>query len=278
MRLRLAWLCLGLAPAVCFTPGLILAQEAGTTVQKTPLATGTVPPPNALKPSQDVGAPEDAVDPGDGAAAPGDIDAKAADEGAGWDAAVEQSKGPTPLIGEQQDAAVERINAYFNGITSLQGNFDQVDSNNKHTTGRFYVQRPGKLRFDYAAPSTIRIVSDGHYLAIEDSDLKTIEKYPIKSTPFRLLLGEGVNLGRDARVIGVDADDTSLAITLVDKGGDANGQIRLYFDTKPDLTLKQWVIVDAQGLATTVTVNALAPGRKFAADFFNSTVSFQPFR
>jgi len=276
MRLRSAWLCLGLAPVLCLAPGLADAQDAGSTVEKTPPATGAVPQ-NELKPAQDV-APDDAVDPGDGAAAPGDIDSKAADEGSGWDAAVEEAKGPTPLLGAQQAAAVERINAYFNGITSLQGNFDQLDSNNKHTTGRFYVQRPGKLRFDYAPPSTIRIVSDGHFLAIEDSDLKTIEKYPIESTPFRLLLGEGVDLGRDAKVVGVDGDDTTLAITLVDKGGESNGQIRLYFDTKPDLTLKQWVIVDAQGLATTVTVNDLAPGRKVAADFFTSTEAFQPFR
>lgn len=278
MRLRSAWLCLGPALALCLTTQApAYAQDAGTTVQKTPLPTGGGPQ-NALKPSQDVGSPDDSVDPGDGSAAPGDIDSKATDEGSGWDAAVEEAKGATPLIGDQQAAAVERINAYFNGITTLQGNFDQVDSNNKHTTGRFYVQRPGKIRFDYAPPSTIRIVSDGHFLAIEDSDLKTIEKYPIESTPFRLLLGEGVDLGRDAKVVGVDGDDTSLAITVVDKGGEANGQIRLYFDTKPDLTLKQWVIVDAQGLSTTVTVNNLAPGRKVAADFFNATVSFQPFR
>ncbi len=93
---------------------------------------------------------------------------------------------------------MQRINAYFNGIINLQGSFEQVDSNNKRTTGRFYVQRPGKIRFDYAPPSALRIVADGHSLAIEDSDLKTVEKYPIKSTPFRLLLAERVDLGRDA--------------------------------------------------------------------------------
>ena len=81
-----------------------------------------------------------------------------------------QRQAPTPLIGEQQDAAVHRINAYFNNITNLQGNFEQIDSNNKRTTGRFYVQRPGKLRFDYAPPSTLRLVADGHFLAIEDSE------------------------------------------------------------------------------------------------------------
>ena len=209
---------------------------------------------------------------------PGELNQGGGDEGAGWDAAVEAAPAATPLIGEQQDAAVQRINAYFNGITNLQGNFEQIDSNNKHTGGRFYVQRPGKLRFDYAPPSTLRLVADGHFLAIEDSSLKTIEKYPLESTPFRLLLGDGVDLARDARIVGVEGDEDSLAVTLEDRGGQAAGQIKLYFDTQPEMKLRQWVITDAQGLATTVTINDIVPGRKVAADFFTSTTSFQPFR
>jgi len=55
-------------------------------------------------------------------------------------------------------------------------------------------------------------------------------------------------------------------------------QIKLYFDTQPEMKLRQWVITDAQGLATTVTINDIVPGRKVAADFFTSTTSFQPFR
>ena len=93
------------------------------------------------------------------------------------------------------------------------------------------MQRPGKLRFDYAPPSTLRLVADGHFLAIEDSSLKTVEKYPLESTPFRLLLGDGVDLARDARIVGVESDEGSLAISLEDKGGEAAGQIKLYFDT-----------------------------------------------
>jgi outer membrane lipoprotein-sorting protein len=121
-------------------------------------------------------------------------------------------------------------------------------------------------------------VADGAFLAIEDSDLKTIEKYPLASTPFRLLLGEGVDLARDARIVGVESDEGLLGVALEDKKGDAAGQIKLYFDTEPEMTLKQWVITDAQGLATTVTVNDVVPGRKVAADFFNAKVSFSPFR
>jgi outer membrane lipoprotein-sorting protein len=267
MRKATAWLVLSLSSGLCLTAGAALAQDA-TTVEKTPATTGAVPQPEQ---SYDAAVPEPAT-------APGEINQGAADEGAGWDAAVEAAPAPTPLIGEQQDAAVARINAYFNNMTNLQGNFEQIDSNNKHTSGRFYVQRPGKLRFDYSPPSTLRLVADGHFLAIEDSSLKTIEKYPLESTPFRLLLGDGVDLARDARIVGVEADEDSLAITLEDKGGQAAGQIKLYFDINPDMKLKQWVITDAQGLATTVTINDIVPGRKVAADFFNSTESFQPFR
>jgi len=270
MRMTAAWLFLGLSFALCYPAGIVLAQDSST-VQKSPPTTGTVAPQD--EPSYDAAEP----DPAAAAVAPGEINQSTGDEGAGWDAAVEAAHGPTPLIGEQQDAAVKRINAYFNGLTNLQGNFEQIDSNNKHTKGRFYVQRPGKLRFDYEPPSSLRIVADGHFLAIEDSDLKTIEKYPIESTPFRLLLGDGVDLSRDARIVGVESDEGSLAISLQDKSGDAAGQIKLYFETEPEMKLKQWVITDAQGLATTVTVSDIAPGRKVAADFFTSTTSFEPF-
>lgn len=272
MRLRTAGLCSSLSLALCLSAGLALAEDSTTTVPKAPATTGAIPTPEAQDP-YDAAVP----DSGDTSASP-EVDQGAADEGAGWDAAVEAAAGPTPLIGEQQAAAVQRINDYFNGITNLQGNFEQVDANNKRATGRFYVQRPGKLRFDYAPPSALRIVADGAFLAIEDSDLKTIERYPLDSTPFRLLLGEGVDLARDARIVGVESDEGLLGVALEDKKGDAAGQIKLYFDTEPEMTLKQWVITDAQGLATTVTVNDVVPGRKVAADFFNAKVSFSPFR
>lgn len=316
MRRRTAWLFLSLSLALCLFAGLALAQEGTTTVvPKTPSATGdiapqAVPPPTGeqpapveipgsattepkdqLRPAQDLqdeavplagpgAAPTVAPGsaPANAATEPGEINQDAGDEGAGWDAAVEAAPGPTPLIGDEQAAAVQRINDYFNGITNLQGSFEQVDSNNKQTTGRFYVQRPGKLRFDYAPPSALKIVADGHFLAIEDGDLKTVEKYPLETTPFRLLLADAVDLGRDARIVGVESQEGTLAIALQDKGGDAAGQIKLYFDTGSELKLKQWVITDAQGLATKVTINDIVPGRKVATDFFTSTDEFQPFR
>jgi outer membrane lipoprotein-sorting protein len=282
---KAAWLIFALPLMLGFPGASALAQDdPSTTVAKSPPSTavttgapakpqGLTEPQEQLRPS--IGGEEEPT----GAAPPADeITPTTMDEGAGWEAAVEAAPGPTPLIGDQQAKAVQRINAYFNSITNLQGSFDQVDSTNKHATGRFYVQRPGKIRFDYAPPSALRIVADGAFLAIEDSDLKTVEKYPIKSTPFRLLLADAVDLGRDARIVGVESQEGTLAISLEDKGDDASGSIKLVFDNGPDLQLKQWQITDAQGLTTQVTVNDVVSGRKVAADFFTSTDTFQPFR
>ncbi len=255
-----------------------LAEEASTSVaKKTPSAAPAAAPESLAEP-QDVLRPSlgeettGAVDPDD------ELPSSTVDEGEAWEAVVQANAAPTPLIGDKQAQAVQRINTYFNGITNLQGRFEQVDPNNKRSNGRFYVQRPGKIRFDYAPPSALRIVADGAFLAIEDSSLKTVEKYPIKSTPFRLLLAANVDLGRDARIVGVESQQGSLAISLEDKAGDAAGRIKLVFDAGPELTLKQWQIIDAQGLTTSVTVTDVVTGRRVAADFFNATTSFQPFR
>lgn len=278
---RAAGIVFGLPLVYWLSLGAAFAQDSATTVVKSPSPATTAPakpkgltePDDQLRPS--LGDETSAT----GAPAPSDeITPAAPDEGAGWEAAVEAAQAATPLIGLEQAQAVERINAYFNSITNLQGSFEQVDSTNKHTLGRFYVQRPGKIRFDYAPPSGLRIVADGSSLAIEDSDLRTVEKYPIQSTPFRLLLADAVDLGRDARIVGVESQEGVLAISLEDKSGDAAGTIRLVFESGPELQLKQWMITDAQGLTTRVTVNDVVSGRKVAADFFTSKESFQPFR
>lgn len=276
---RAAGLLFGLPLAFWLSVGPAPAQDSATTVVKRPPTTTPSAP-------QGLTEPEDELRPslGDETSAtgtappPDEITPTAVDEGAGWEAAVEAAQAATPLIGDEQIKAVERINAYFNNITNLQGSFEQVDATNKRSTGRFYVQRPGKIRFDYAPPSGLRIVADGRFLAIEDADLKTVEKYPIQSTPFRLLLTEAVDLGRDSRIIGVESQEGSLAISLEDKSGDAAGSIRLMFESGSELQLKQWMITDAQGLTTRVTVNDIVSGRKVAADFFTSKESFQPFR
>lgn len=149
----------------------------------------------------------------------------------------------------------------------MQGLFLQTDADNTQKRGHFYFERPGKVRFDYSNPSKQKIISDGKYLAIEDHDLKTSDRYPLESTPFRMLLAKEVDFIRDARILGLDETPDTVILTVEDKSEDAGGQIRLFF-SKPDLLLKEWLITDAQGLTTKIELQNLELNKTVSADLF----------
>jgi outer membrane lipoprotein-sorting protein len=72
-----------------------------------------------------------------------------------------------------------------------------------------------------------------------------------------MLLRKDVDLIRDARIVEVQEADDLIVLGVQDKSPDAVGRIKLFFATKPELELKEWVTTDAQGLDTRVEVGAL---------------------
>lgn len=177
---------------------------------------------------------------------------------------------PPISLSNEQITLLARINEYLNSLKNVEGRFVQTDHRNEETKGRFYVKRPGKLRFDYASPSMLRIVSDGEYLSIEDHDLKTVDKFPLDATPIQLLLGKDVNLTRDAVILDMRQDDTAVVVTLRDKSGTAAGQLQLFFKL-PELELYEWVITDAQGLDTRVELADLQNSEEKSEGFFEAS-------
>lgn len=184
--------------------------------------------------------------------------------------AAPRAPGQPPHLNEAQAELVRRVSDYFNSITHLEGNFKQINPNNQVVEGRFYVRKPGLLRFDYAPPSRLRVVSDGEYLSIEDHDLKTVDQYPLDKTPFRLLLSENVELMQEATILDVSRSDTVASITLEDKADGSRGRLQLFFSL-PELELKEWVITDPQGLDTRIQLADLVTGNKMKKEFFSST-------
>lgn len=185
-----------------------------------------------------------------------------------WSAEVAPSKGEGMALSPQQTDLVHKVSDYFSGINTLQGNFVQTSADNKRMKGKFYVMRPGRFRFDYARPSRQIVVSDGHYLAIQDLDLNNEDRVSLDDTPFRLLLRKDVDLVRDARIMEVQESDDLLVVGLVDKNPDTPGQIKLFLSTKPALELKEWVTKDAQGLDTRVQVSDLTKSGELDANLF----------
>jgi outer membrane lipoprotein-sorting protein len=186
-----------------------------------------------------------------------------------WNAEVAPAKAGEGLaLNPHQTELVHKVSGYFSGINTLQGNFVQTGADNKRMKGKFYVQRPGRFRFDYARPSRQIVVSDGHYLSIQDLDLNNEDRVALDDTPFRLLLRSDVDLVRDAKIMEVQESEDLLVVGLIDKSPDTPGQIKLFLSTKPTLELKEWVTKDAQGLDTRVQVSDLTKSGEIDASLF----------
>lgn len=157
------------------------------------------------------------------------------------------------LEGADRAAALGRVNAALNGVQRLQGRFVQTSPGGSRATGTFYLQRPGKLRFQYDPPATLLIVSDGSVVAMRDTAMRTTERTPLRSTPLHLILGENINLERNARIIRVSQAGEWTVVTARDRTGEMDGALSLHFDANTQL--RSWDVTDATGTRTRVTLS-----------------------
>ena len=87
----------------------------------------------------------------------------------------------------KQRALVDRVNTYLSNISTLVGDFVQVGPDGARTEGQFYIQKPGKVRFEYKPPSRIDVIADGQSVVVRDRKLATQDLYPLSQTPLRFL-------------------------------------------------------------------------------------------
>lgn len=173
----------------------------------------------------------------------------------GWAATQTGPQGTVEVkLDPKQSEALQRVTDYFNALKNMKGIFAQTDPDKKRSRGRFYVQKPGKFRFDYSAPSRKIMASDGRLLRVKEPDQSNEDAVELDNTPFRMLLKKDVDLARDARILDVQESEDHIVVALQDRSPDAPGRVQLTFSKKPTLDLKEWVVRDPQGLETKVEV------------------------
>ncbi len=192
--------------------------------------------------------------------------------GPNWNPKVDTAPAVDGIALEpRQVEIVSKVNGYFNALIKLKGTFVQTSPDKKRLKGKFYMLKPGRVRFEYAPPSRQLVVSDGHQIAIQDLDINTDDRVMVDQTPFRVLLRQDVDLLRDSRILEVQEADDLLIVALQDKGKDASGKIRLFMAKSPALELKEWVTTDNQGLDTRVEVSNLDHNADVEAKLFKIT-------
>jgi outer membrane lipoprotein-sorting protein len=175
-----------------------------------------------------------------------------------------------------QKAQAARVSSYLSSLQTLVGNFVQVGPDGSKTKGDFYIQKPGKVRFEYEAPNPVDIIADGSSLAVRDRKLATQDIYPLSQTPLRFLLSDRIDLLKDTNVVNVTADDVFVSVTIEEKQAlIGTSRLMLMIGAK-DGQLKQWTVTDPQGYDTTIAVYNLDSSKKidpslFKIDFTNYT-------
>lgn len=173
-----------------------------------------------------------------------------------------------------QKAQAARVSAYLSSLQTLVGNFVQVGPDGSRTMGDFYIQKPGKVRFEYDEPSPIAIIADGSSVAVRDRKLATQDIYPLSQTPLRYLLSDRIDLLRDTNVVSVTADDLYISVVIEEKQVMVGTSRLMLMIGAKDGQLKQWTVTDPQGYDTTVAVYNLDTTKRpdpsmFKIDFTN---------
>ncbi|MDO8882011.1 MAG: outer membrane lipoprotein carrier protein LolA [Pseudotabrizicola sp.] len=163
------------------------------------------------------------------------------------------------------------LSAYLNGLTTVQADFTQVNSNGTIATGKLFIRRPGRIRFEYAPPDRSLVMAGGSQVAIFDpKSNQPPEQYPLARTPLNLILAANVNLGRSGMVVAHREVENTTRVVAQDPQNPGYGTIELVFTAGP-VELRQWIITDDVGTKTTVILGEMSKGGSIPASHFDIT-------
>ena len=175
-----------------------------------------------------------------------------------------------PLVfeGESDEQIVARLEAYLEDLTTLSGDFTQVSPSGGVTTGKFYLRRPGLLRFEYDPPTPLLIVANGGMIYVRDEALETTDSYPVGTTPLKFLLRRKVDL-EDAQVMSVDRGVDNVAVTFASTDDETEGELTVIVSA-PEMQLTRWVVRDIKNGITVVALDNVKSSERLANRLFET--------
>lgn len=176
-----------------------------------------------------------------------------------------------PAPASAQPIPLAELSRYFNGFTTAQSPFTQVNPDGTISTGRVFIRRPGRMRFEYDPPEPSLVMASGGQVAIFDARSNTgPTQYPLSRTPLNLILSPRVDLTRARMVVAHRQEENTTVVVAQDPDNPEYGTLRLVFTANPT-ELRQWRVTDDAGRETTVILGGLRTGVEIAARLFDIT-------
>ena len=144
----------------------------------------------------------------------------------------------------------------YNKIKTIRADFAQFNSKMKDDlqTGTLYMDRPGKLRLVYEKGSPLEFYAVNGYLIYHDKESKEVSYFELSQTPVELILQKELKFDDPAFVV-TDVQDVldEYYVTAHKQGAKELGSLTIVID-KDTMTLKQWEVLDMQGVKSTVSL------------------------
>ena len=182
-------------------------------------------------------------------------------------AAVLSLLATLPVHAQQGGIGVPQIEQYFNGIRSLKARFVQSNPNGSVVQGTLYVRRPGRMRFEYDAPSQLKIVADGRQVTMWDNATRDFGQWPIGWTAASFLVKDPLVLSGDLQVEKLERVNGMLEATMSQARKPQEGKVIVRLGENP-LLLRGWTIIDNRGNRVTVSLSDMQTGLQLADSLF----------
>lgn len=174
-----------------------------------------------------------------------------------------------------KEVPLDALSAYLNSWKTVEASFVQVNVDGSKSNGTIYIQRPGRARFEYAAPDKNLVIAAGGQVVIFDSrSNQPPEQYPLSRTPLNLILAQTVDLEAASMVIGHGEVGEVTVVKVQDPKHPDRGTIDLVFSQDP-IALKQWIITDDIGNQTSVMLDGLVTGKVYGAGLFSMELELE---
>lgn len=171
------------------------------------------------------------------------------------------------VMTDQDIAMLRQVEGYLNSLTSLKAHFLQIGPDGRTSTGTAWLQRPGRMRFEYDKPSQLLLVAGHGQVVVRDNQSDQTSTIPMEQTPLGLLLRDHVTLQGDVTVTSFSHAPGRLQLTAVKTAASGDGSLTLVLGEQP-LSLLGWSVVDAQGRETQLRLTDIVQGGNFDAKLF----------
>ena len=176
-----------------------------------------------------------------------------------------------PAAWAAEKLSLNEISGYFNAMTTAKTSFTQINDDGSLSTGKLYIHRPGRMRFEYDPPDQGTVVAGAGSLVIFDpKSNQPPETYPLRRTPLSVILARRVDLSRADMVVGHGFDGTTTVVQTQDPEHPDYGSIELMFTSDP-VALRKWVVHDTAGGRTTVILGAMETGLRLPTSLFSTS-------